>query len=690
MNKTEILAPAGGYDSLVAAVRCGADAVYLGADSFNARKNAQNFDRETLEKSVRYAHLNSVKVYLTLNTLVSDDEMYDLAELICFAAKIGIDAFIVQDLAVAEKAKKYAPEIPLHASTQMSVQTLDGIKLLASSGFSRAVLPRELNKNEILKIAENSPIELEMFIHGALCMSVSGQCYLSAMLGSRSGNRGYCAQPCRLPFSVENGTGHDLSLKDYSLIKYINELAEIGITSFKIEGRMKRPEYVAASVTACKNTLNNNFSNEIYNDLKAVFSRSGFTDGYYRSDLGRNMFGTRQKEDVISADFVLNKLSKLYEKEKQHIPIIFDITIKENLPVILYAKSGKHEVKITSEIIAEKAVKKSLTEDTVTAQLSKCGGTVFYAEKIITDIGENLSLPISELNKLRRSALSSIEEKIIKNNTISVKEKTPTENKILTKNITVKNKETYLYFDNINQIPKNIPEDFKIILPISLPENDFKKIQKNKNEILAEIPRGIFGKDEIITEKICTLKETGIKTFVASTLDAVSVAQKCGVEFIAGFGSNIFNSESTKWWKKSGVQKVLLSPELTSNQIENTENILPVGIICYGKLPLMLCRNCPSKNGKTCAECNKTGKLTDRKGLEFEISCTNYCSEILNPYPIYLFDKKDCFKNVSFFMLRFTKETLEECEKILDKYINNSPPEKSEKYTRGLAFRGVL
>ena len=310
MNKPEILAPAGSFDSLTAAVRCGADAVYLGGRELNARRNAANFSDEELAQAVEYCHARGVKVYITLNTLVRDDEMETAMNAVRCACDVKADALILQDIGLTSLIRRAAPDMPLHASTQTSVQTLDGIKMLADMGFCRAVLPRELSKKEIEKIAAQSPIELEMFVHGALCMCLSGQCQLSAVLGSRSGNRGLCAQPCRLPFAADGGTGHDLSLKDMSLIEYLPELAQMGVLSFKIEGRMKRPEYVAAAVTACKKSLAGESAAEYEHTLGAIFSRSGFTSGYYNGALGRDMFGVRRKEDVTAAKDVLSPLAR--------------------------------------------------------------------------------------------------------------------------------------------------------------------------------------------------------------------------------------------------------------------------------------------------------------------------------------------------------------------------------------------
>ena len=294
----EILAPAGGKEQLLAAVRAGADAVYLGARNFNARRGAANFEENELFEAVAYCHARNVKVHVTLNTLVTDSELPDLLEEIKYVAKSGADAVIVQDLATAKLVREHCPDIAMHASTQMTIHNLAGAVAAKELGFSRIVLSRELSLNEIKTIAAGTDAELEVFVHGALCMCMSGACYLSSMIGSRSGNRGLCAQPCRLPFHIDGGTGTDLSLKDLSLVEYLSELSDMGIASFKIEGRMKRPEYVSAAVIACRESLDGAYTQQRRNELQSLFSRSGFTDGYYISSLGRNMFGKREKENV--------------------------------------------------------------------------------------------------------------------------------------------------------------------------------------------------------------------------------------------------------------------------------------------------------------------------------------------------------------------------------------------------------
>ena len=286
MIRPEILAPCGSAEALTAAVRSGADAVYFGAGDFNARRNADNFDGEAFSRAAEICRLHGVRFHVTLNTLAADSQLAALQQTVQRTCREAADALILQDLGALRLVRQMCPDMEKHASTQMSVGTRAGLSLLRSRGLTRAVLPRELSASEIEALCKDKPLELEMFVHGALCMCVSGQCLLSAMLGSRSGNRGLCAQPCRLSFAAEGGTGHDLSLKDLSLLENAQTLAALQIDSFKIEGRMKRPEYVAAAVTACKSALDGTYTAQQKAELGALFSRSGFTDGYFQK-IGR-------------------------------------------------------------------------------------------------------------------------------------------------------------------------------------------------------------------------------------------------------------------------------------------------------------------------------------------------------------------------------------------------------------------
>ncbi len=673
-NSCEILAPAGSFESLKAGVLCGADAVYLGVGELNARRGAENFDFDTLKDGVDFCHARRVKVYLTLNTLINDAEIKTAKKIIERSCAVGIDALILQDFAAVEIVKKCAPDMPIHASTQMSVQTLDGIMRLHKLGFSRAVLPRELSRDEVKFLCENSPIELEMFIHGALCMCISGQCYLSAVLGSRSGNRGACAQPCRLPFSAGIAGRHDLSLKDLSLTDYIKELKDMGIASFKIEGRMKRPEYVAASVKACKQALNGDVDSELKQDLQNIFSRTGFTQGYYENKLGKDMFGTRRKEDVTSAAPILGKLETLYQKESPRFPVDFYLTANENERVTLSGKCNGKLAFSESDFVPQRAINKPLTKESVCEQLKKTGGTQFFTKEIDCDIDDGINVPVSVINKLRRDVLCQLE-----NNFINKKEKTFSDFEFNYKRHFAKKRKIICRFKDENQIPDNS----KIIDEIVLPLNKIK----SRFDVSAEIPRGIFSNDREIYKKLTQLKSKGLFQCWAGTLDGIEIAKKAGLSVTAGYGTNIFNTLSLSAYKNLGVSKALLSPELTLNQIKNLGDELSRGVFAYGKLPLMLTRNCPVKNTKTCDECKQSGKLTDRKNTTFSIDCSSGSSEILNSRPVFMADRLGEIQNVDFIYLHFTDESKEEAENIINQYIVGGKPRGE--FTRGLLYRGV-
>lgn len=675
MIKPEILAPAGSPQALIAAVRSGADAVYLGIKGLNARRSAENFDDDQLKEAVAYCHKHNVKVHLTLNTLVSDGEFEKAQEAVRLACESGVDAIIVQDIGLAELIHRNAPEMPLHASTQMSVQTAAGLKRLKKLGFTRAVLPRELSKEEIKGLCENSPIELECFVHGALCMCVSGQCLFSAVLGSRSGNRGACAQPCRLPFGVENGTGHDLSLKDLSLIDYIAEMAEMGICSFKIEGRMKRPEYVAAAVKACRNSVDGVVDNALRDDLRSVFSRSGFTDGYYRNKLGYDMFGIRRKDDVTAASGVLKKLEKLYEKEKADTVVDFAFTALKDEPISLAARAGTKNVFAEGDI-PQLAMNKATTAEAVYNQLSKVGGTRFVCGDIDIELDDGLFIPVSELNRLRREVIEKLDE-----DKAQVKSFTPEFIKIQP-HVPGK-KRLICRFADID----NIPENWDYIEQVIVPLGDERKVKKSLR-VSVEVPRGIFSDDEKILEKLKNAKEFGITEAWAGTLDGIALIQKAGLKPNAFIGSNVFNSLSVKTLENMGVNRILLSPELTLAQAQAIGGDAPRGVFAYGRLPLMLTRNCPQKNGKSCTECRRSGKLTDRRGIDFPIDCRSGCSEILNSVPVYMADRLSEIRNMDFMLLYFTDENKEKTSLVIHDYIKGSKKPHGE-FTRGLLYRGV-
>ncbi len=678
----EVLAPAGTYEAVEAAVRCGADAVYLGGKTLNARRNAGNFSFEELKSAVEYCHVRGTKVYLTLNTLASDAELKN--EVQCAvrdACQAGVDALILQDMGVFRLARKCAPTMPLHASTQMSVHTLAGVRQLAEMGFSRAVLARELSLDEIKYIVNNSPIDIEVFVHGALCMCVSGQCLMSAMLGSRSANRGLCAQPCRLPFAAPDGTGNDLSLKDLSAVDYFAELKAMGVKSFKIEGRMKRPEYVAAAVTACRKALKNENDEALRDQLRGVFSRSGFTSGYLTGELGRDMFGIRRKDDVQAAQPVLKELARLYEKENPRVGVEFVFCAYEGETASLSAKAAGKNVFVLGEVEAQPAQNVALTHEKVCQQLEKCGGTPFFVNSIETDIDDNISLPLSSINALRRAAFDKLYEEL-KSPYIHAFGAINVENYVKK----VKNPQFFARFSKFEQAESVWENVEKVILPLS---QAHKAAEKDAAKTVAELPRVFFGKEDAVLEKMLVLKQLGVTQAACSTLDAVYLAKQAGMSIMLSLGSNIFNSMSAVQAEELGAQEILLSPELTLAQAARIGGKSEKGLIVYGKIPLMITRNCPVKNGTDCARCGGKCHLTDRLGVEFPVVCGDGYSQVLNSRPIYMADRLSETAFADFYLLWFTDETADECASVLEKHMSGAPAPDVKDFTRGLYYRGV-
>ncbi len=661
----EILAPAGSMESLVAGVRSGANAVYLGGKLFNARRNAGNFYNDELKTAVEYCHKRGVKVYLTLNILISDDEFEELYNAVSYALTVGVDAFIIQDIGAARFIKNHFKRARLHGSTQMSIMTPHGAQYAKEAGFSRIVLPREMSLDEIKAMRQSTDLELEMFVHGALCMSVSGQCYLSSMLGARSGNRGLCAQPCRLPFRAGNDKNeYALSLKDLSLTQHLSELE--GITSLKIEGRMKRPEYVSAAVSAVKKAVEGTYSQNDGFILRSVFSRSGFTDGYFTGKLGSAMFGTRQKDDVLSAKNVLKEIRHNYDNENPLLKMDMHFICHKNEPCTLSANAMDKCVIVTGDV-PKAAINKPMTRDSVIKHLSKLGSTQFYPGEVTAELDDGLILPVSRLNDLRRRAV----EKITQLPEITVISKPFIKEKYKSKNRT-----PYLtaVFANANQIPDRHP--FKhIFIPLDSSLDDFKD-----NNAGAVLPRGLFGIENDIESHLLRLKKAGVKKTLCGNLGTYQLAKHMGFEVWGDFGLNIYNTQSARL-----IDNPLLSFELNLERA-NKIDAKNTGIIVYGKVPLMLTRNCPIKSSVGCRRCK--GKITDRKNIEFSVVCSKYpCVEILNSVPIYMLDRMNEVKT-DFAHFYFSTENVKEVKKIIHMYESGAKPDF--KYTRGLYQRGAL
>jgi len=685
IKKAEILAPAGNMEMLVAAVRSGANAIYLGAESFSARRNAQNFSLSELKEAIEYCHIRAVRVYLALNILIKDSEFEDAYSLAQCAYNMGIDGIIVQDLGLARILHENIPDLKLHASTQMSVLSPAALKSLKQLGICQVVAGREMSKKELAALCEEArrlDMVVEVFVHGALCMSVSGQCLLSAFLGSRSGNRGLCAGPCRLPFKVEKGTGYDLSLKDLSLLEYLSELYEMGVSSFKIEGRMKRPEYVAAATFACRQALESGFVEEkLSNTLKNVFSRSGFTAGYYEAKLGKDMFGIRTKEDVLSADKAFPYLHEIYRNERQNVPVSVKAQILKDKPISLTLTDNDGNAVTVTGDLPQAAQNKPLTYENALKNLCKFGGTPYYDVGGGLQLDDGLFVPAGELNVLRRKACEKLDE--LRGNILPKPDfseyksvKTGTVNVVVPKMVA--------RFENAAQIPENVSDLAAIILPI---EENPDIAEEISLPLIVDVPRAISDETALLN-RLKLFKQKGFIAALCGNLSVVEIAKKAGLAPIADTGLNLANSEALKTAEDLKISAAVISAEQTIEQIKKLTSPIKKGIIAYGNIPLMLFRNCPVKNGTTCAKCNKNGVITDRLGVEFPIRCRAGYSEMLNSVPLWLADRKEDLSTLDFILLYFTRESKERAAEVISAYKNGSEPDV--KHTRGLYYRGTI
>ncbi len=689
MRKPEVLAPAGSPEALQAAVRCGAAAVYFGVGDFNARRAAQNFSLEELPQTVAYCHSRGVKAYLALNTLLRQEELDEAVHTAVSAAKAGVDALIIQDVGLARRLRAVLPTMPLHASTQLSCHTPAGVKFLRDAGFCRVVLAREMSREEIAACSDLG-VELEAFVHGALCMSVSGQCYFSAMLGGRSGNRGACAQTCRLPFEPTDDRPRTcptdkaaLSLKDNCLAAYIQELTVLGVASLKIEGRMKRPEYVAA---ACRvyaaAARGETVSRERLDALQKVFSRSGFTDGYYTAQLGSGMFGTRRREDVTAAADVLKELAHTYHKELPLVGIRMDFTADETACTLTVSDDDGHAVTLTNEG-AQRALNRSLDHARVKEQLCKTGGTPFFTEQVSCTIGEGLTLPLSRLNALRRQAL---EELLVQRSTAHAPVCEPTALPPALPPCSHGEHRLFVRLSTADQWTADQRADL-VFFPLSTPVDTLRQLVA-KQPVGVEIPRGLFGQEETVAQALKAAAQAGAVAALCGNVGAIPLAKEAGLTPIGGFGLNITNEQALAFYAEHGLAAATLSMELTFPQIAALPPApLPTGILLYGRQPLMLTRQCPRKAALgSCASCGHRG-ITDRTGTVFPVMCAGGCAEILNSVPLYWADRLREVPPRDFTLLHFTTETPEEVAAVVAAYQQGATAPAA--ITRGLYRRGV-
>lgn len=678
----EILAPAGGEAQLRAAVLCGADAVYLGLRGFNARAGAENFDESTLPQTVGWCHARGVRVYVTLNTLVTDRELPQWLHSLDAVAAAGVDGVLVQDLGLAKIIRQRYPTLPLHASTQMTIHNLAGARLLEEMGFAQVVLARELSKEEIAAICAGTSLRCEVFVHGALCMSVSGQCYLSSVLGERSGNRGRCAQPCRLDFK-SHGRGYALSLKDLTLTDRLRELEALGVASFKIEGRLKRPEYVAAAVTACRQSLAGEVPD--LETLQSVFSRSGFTDGYYTARRDLTMFGTRTREDAAAAAAVLGKLSTLTRNEVGRLPVDMVLTMAPGEPATLAVTDGTHRVEVAGEV-PQTALTRPIDEELAHRALEKCGGTPFYLQNLTCHIGEGLMLPLSTLNRLRAAALTALAE--ARSVVVPYPQAPAAAGEPAGR---ARPAGAPRLRCRLAAAAQATPAIWRGGGRLSLPLHELAErpelLETGAERWVAELPAFCAPQqEEAVMRALRKLKEQGLTAALCGNLGSLLMAREAGLRIIGDYGLNIINSPAAQQAVALGCDEITLSFECERNAARNIHSPVPIGVIAYGRLPLMLLRNCPGKTAAGCGDCRGINHITDRRGEDFPLQCQNrQYTHLLNPRPLFLSDRLPEWDFCDFLTLRFTTETPAECDEVLKMYQTGAAPAGS--FTRGLYYR---
>ena len=688
MANIEILAPVGSEEMLHAAVFSGADAVYLGFSGFNARTGAGNFDADSLKEAVRFCHARGVKVHVALNTTVYGGELASLCDAIRAVAASGADAVICQDLAVATLIGKIAPQLPRHGSTQMSVHTLQGALELKELGFTRVVLARELSLPEVEQITRHCGIETECFVHGALCMCVSGQCYLSAFLGGRSGNRGSCAGPCRLPFEAnalpegKPGRLHHLSLKDNSVIDKLDQLQAIGVASAKIEGRLRTPEYVAAAVSAC---LAGREGRAYDRDLlKNAFSRSGFTSGYLDGKIDGTMFGVRSEADAELTKKTLPALRELYRRERSRVPVRMKLEIEEGGEKLTVTDADGNKAFAYGDFEPQPA--RADPTESLKRSLAKTGGTPFAAENIEVEMDEGpWFVPGSTVNELRREALDALLKKreVLRPWPVQDVELEPLPQRTLPPHRTLRAR-----FERWDQVPEQALSGVEyLILPIAQAD---RVPREWRGKTLLELPRVMFGKlEEDTARRVAATQDAGFAGYEVSNIAHLRLCR--GLPMSGGFGLNVTNQVAAQFYADNGLGSVLILPETKDSDIStiaptHAGKPVPTGVLGYGHMPLMGTRACPLQNIHDCAHGDKTGVLTDRKAKKFPVRCGMGVRTIYNPVPIYMGDKPGAL-TVDYGVAYFTLESREEAAAILDNIRVHAPFEGD--FTRGLYFKGT-
>ena len=690
----ELLAPAGSMEALRAAVQNGANAVYLGCGTFNARQSAKNFTPQTLKDAVKYCHIRGVQVHLTLNTLVSDKEINELTELIRHAALCCVDAFIVQDLGVVQLCRQIAPHIPVHGSTQMTVHSLPGVQLCAAMGCKRVVLSRELSREEIRYICANSPIEIEVFAHGALCMCYSGQCYMSAMIGGRSGNRGRCAQPCRQSYGYHHWKNeYPLSLKDNCLVSYLQELEEMGVSSIKLEGRMKKPEYVATVTAVYRKALDEGVVTPGMKEaLYTAFNRQGFTDGYYTGRVDRKMFGIR--EDIKDDPEWIQAARNSYENgETQLVDVSFHAAVTvDGSSLTVYDPDGRSCTVPGPR--PELARNVPLSGAALAQRVAKTGGTPYRCVEVRTHIDPGLIISAASINAMRRDVLNQLTALRARREDIPLRRPTPIHKYPgvkgmpgLTIQVTTKEQLTPRLLNT---------EAMMLYVPIHILLEDMSLLQKllRRGRVGAVLPRIVHdGELPKLQHQMADLRDMGIRDVLVGNLGLLIPAREAGMRIHGDFGLNIYNSASMNVLRDLELASATLSFEMTLPQIRDVSKAVNAELIAYGRLPLMITEHCLIKNRTGECSCKNTStKLTDKTGAEFPIikDGNNCRSVLLNGKKLSWLDRQDDLGKLGIWAIRlcFTTENVREVDRVLEDYLNPEPFDPGA-CTRGLYLRGV-
>lgn len=678
----EILSPAGSFEALSAAVNYGADAVYIGGARFSARKNAQNFSDEELLHAVDFCHTRGVKIYVCCNTLMKETELSDAMGFIWYLYAIGVDALIIQDLGLLSRVRQELPDMPVHASTQMTVTNSQGVNLLANLGVKRVVLAREVTKTELASICKHTQAELEYFVHGALCISYSGQCLMSSLLGGRSGNRGGCAQPCRLPYTLlKDGkpatpTQALLCPKDLCLADRVRELEKMGVHSLKIEGRMKSPEYVAMVTQVYKRAATVGATNEEIEDMLKFFSRGGSCYGYFDGcSYGKMM-------DPVSDVKIASSLPVL-EKKKKQMPVYISLQAVEGEPLVLSMMAEDGTTATALGEICETARVRATEKERMAEQLEKLGETPFYAKETDIYVSGNVALPIKALNGLRRQVAEELEQMIAESHRrklpeeISIHAETKVQNKTLELCAEVTTEAQLLATVECG------------IARVYLPESLWHLAHLAKEPILQFAPLFCEGEHGKSDAEIVCVQNLG------------QIASAKGKTMVCGHRLNVTNSQTAAKLVKLGANRVVLSPELNIKGIcaisQKTE--VPLEVIGYGRLPLMLMANCVIKSNGLCGGESTCGKgefaLLDRKGEKFPVQPTKCGNVIYNTKPVYMADRMDEVQamGVDAVRLCFVDEDYDACKRVIEEYFKGLSGEKvnapNGNFTRGHFYRGM-